>query len=154
MRFKILIGILLVFLCISFVSAEDIDDLSKEDFKNIDFAVNDTIVEFDGFNFTIPAGFGPIDKLELNTTENDITTHCKLFANEKGEVIMFSTINGGDASLDLETYKPDSDTDKETINGHEGWEFDDEKYNYFTYIDGDTVILLQAPDDDYFEEMI
>ena len=32
MRFKILIGILLVFLCISFVSAEDIDDLSEEDF--------------------------------------------------------------------------------------------------------------------------
>ena len=84
MRFKILIGILLVFLCISFVSAEDIDDLSEEDFKNIDFAVNDTIVEFDGFNFTIPAGFGPIDKLELNTTENDITTHCKFLIMKNG----------------------------------------------------------------------
>jgi len=154
MKYKIFIGILLIFLMISVVNAKDINDITAEDILGIDYFDKATVVEIDGFNFTIPEGFGQIEGYDINSTEDGVTTHSMFFSDENGEVIMLSTVTGDDISLNLDDYNIYKNTTKESIKGHEGLKFEDEGYKFFNYIDGDAVIILQAPEYDYFESII
>ena len=96
MKYKIFIGILLIFLMISVINAKDINDITAEDILGIDYFDKATVVEIDGFNFTIPEGFGQIEGYDINSTEDGVTTHSMFFSDENGEVIMLSTVTGNE----------------------------------------------------------
>ena len=114
MKYKILIGILLVFLLLSFVNAKDISELTDEELENVKYFTNDTLVEVNGFNFNIPKGFGSLKDYDINTTLNNVTTYCTFYVNDDGDVLMLSTISGDNVDLDLDSYDTHNDSEKKT----------------------------------------
>lgn len=104
--------------------------------------------------FNIPKGYASIDDYNVNETEDGTTQVSNFYTNKNNDVIMISSLYGDDVDLNLDMYKLGSDYKKETINNHKGWEFQDNGYEFFVYIDNNNVIVLQAPDEDMFEDII
>lgn len=155
MKIKYLGIALVFFLVLGIASAADADDLSIDDFKNINYSDKQTQLSIENYNFTIPEGYGPIEKVSGKETQNGVTQDIRFFANEEGDVIMACVMSGDDLNLELDTYDYLGDNpQKMTINGHDGTLLEKGDYYFFVYIDGDCVILVQAKDKNLFEDII
>lgn len=155
--------VLLVFLLIGAVSAaedigiDDIDDIDNFDafLKDVKFFDKDTNVSLNEFTFTIPEGFGPIEALSFNESDDGLDQSLKFFVNDKEQVIMTSLVHYEGINTNLDDYAPDdNDWEKVTIKNHEGIKWRDDGYSFFTYLDGDNAIVIEAPDDSYLEGII
>ena len=154
MKVKYLGIILVFFLFIGVASAIDAGDVSIDDFKNIKYYNNDTNVSVDNFDFTIPKGYGPIEKLSSSESDNGVTQSYKFFADNDGNVIMICVISGK-INLELDAYDTiGNNPQKMTIKNHDGTLLEKDNYYFFVYIEGDSVILIQANDKNLFEDII
>lgn len=150
------LGIILIFLlAVGTAAAVDINDISEDDFKNITFQDNDTQITVDGYDFTIPKGYGAVEKLNANETDDDgVTQVFRFFADENENVIMVSVLSGN-VSLDLDDYSSlGGNPQNITIAGHDGTLFERNGYWFFVYVDGEGVIILQAPYPGTIENMM
>lgn len=144
MKFKYLVALLAVFIFIASASAADMD-----------YFAQDTAVEISGFEFMIPEGFGAYEDGDVNVTEDGFNQTTRFFANDDGEVLMATVYSGDDVNQDLETYKNVADNPKKMkINNEDGYHMEKDGYQFFIYLKDGCVILMQAPDDSYFEGMM
>lgn len=131
---------------------KDLD--SMEDF-NVEYFDCDTNVSVGDYFFTIPEGFGQIDSMAINMTEGNSSGIVKFFKNADDEILMVSLTSGDDLNASIQNYIPENVSyENFTIEGHDGVKWTDMPFSFFSYIDGNTVVVLQAPKDSYFEEMI
>ena len=146
---------LLFFLLILAVNATYIDEVSTDNLKNIKYFDKDTSVTLDGFNFTVPKGFGLIENESVNNVDGNFTESQRFFVNKDNEVIMISTMTILRHDLILSDYTPcDVNMSKCSIKGHEGIEWPMDNQSYFIYFDANYMIALGAPDSSYFEDII
>lgn len=155
MKLSHFIFILLFILIASTSSAAYIDEISTDSLKGIQYSENDSIVSLDGFNFTIPKGFGLIENESFNHTDGNLTESEKFYVNEANETIMISTASIIREDLILSDYTPsDVDMTRHVVNGHEGIEWSMNNSAYFIYFDNDHLITVGAPENSYFEDII
>ncbi len=147
--------ILILMLLVVSVNATYIDEISTDNIKDIQYYGNDSAVSLDGFNFTIPEGFGPIENESVNMANGNYTQSERFFANEDGDTIMISTTSILRHDLILSDYAPcDVNMDKKVINGHEGIEWSMNNGTYFIYFDDNYLITVGASNSSYFEDII
>jgi hypothetical protein len=155
MELKHLIMILVFLLLMGTVNAAYVDDISQSSLKDIKYFDNDTVVGLDGFNFTIPKGFGLIENESVDDVDGNYTDSARFFANESGDIIMIETTSIVRHDLILSDYTPcDVDMSKTTIDGHEGIRWRMDNATYFIYFDDDYLISVGATDSDFFEDII
>jgi hypothetical protein len=154
MKLRYFTFMILFLFIIGTANAIYVDEISP-DFHDIRYFENDTSFSLDGFNFTIPEGFGLIENESVDISDGNYSESDRFFANEDGEIIMISTSPIIRHDLILSDYTPcDVDMNKQSINGHEGIKWKMDNATYFIYFDNDYLITLGAPDSDYFREMI
>ena len=139
-----------LFLILGAVSA---DDVLLEEFDNESSALMNDVDYFDGptvctlgeLDFTIPAGYGPVDKGSIHHVENGVRKDGEFFVNEKEKIIAICVFSGNPDN-DLSHYGPQGcQKEKETINGHDGLLCTEDFYKFFAYKDKNSVVLIQAP---------
>lgn len=140
-------GFILIFLlCITSINATHIDEISKDDLKDIKYFNNNSNISLEAFNFTIPKGFGLIENESINHTEGNYTNLERFFANDDGKIIMISASSIVRQDLTLSDYTPsDVDMNRYAIKGHDGIEWSMNNATYFIYFDSGYLITVGAP---------
>jgi hypothetical protein len=153
--------LLLVFvLAIGAVSASNsfddvLNDLGSFADLNVEYLDEDANVTVGDYNFTIPEGFGLIEQLAVDTKENNESETVNFFTNDKDEVIMVSITSSDYVNDTVYTYISNSTPyENVTINGHDGAKWNDKSLAFFSYVEDNDIIVLQAPDETYFEKMV
>lgn len=151
-RFTLMLVILLF---IGSVNATYIDEISTDNINDIQYFENDSVVGLNGFNFTIPEGFGLIENESIDSAGGNYTPAQRFFANGEGDVIMISTASIVRHDLILSDYTPcDVDMARYSIGGHDGIEWSMDNASYFIYFDGDYLITVGTSDSSLLEEII
>lgn len=157
---RYLIFLLALVLSVGAVSASTaFDDALNEldsvvDF-NVDYFTFDTNVTVGDYNFTVPAGFGEIKPLSVNTSSGFESENVMFFTNAFNEIIVISITSSDGINDTIYTYIPvEVSYENTTINGHNGVKWTDEAYAFFSYRINNDLIVLQAPNESYFEVMI
>ena len=146
--------ILISALTIGTINAAYIYDVST-DFKDIDYFENDTALNLEGFNFTIPKGFGIVENESIDESEGNHTESVRFYSNENKDIIMVSTEPIVRHDLILSDYTPcDVDMNRHSINGHEGIEWTMDNESYFIYFDNDHLITVGATNSAFLEKII
>lgn len=158
---KYLVLLLVFVLAIGAVSASsalddalnELDSLSP---LEIEYSTDDTNVTVGNYNFTIPEGYGIIEALSVDVSQSNNSENVKFFTNADHEVIMISITSSDDINDTIHNYMSDEKISYEntTIKGHDGVKWSDESYAFFTYRVDNDIVVLQAPQESYFEGMI
>ena len=157
---RYIVFLLMFILAIGAVSASDyfgdmIDELNSYAELDVNFTDSDTNVTIDDLNFTIPKGFGEIDMLSVNVSGNNDSQNVKFFTNANHDVIMISLTSSEDINQTIYTYASEEGSyENATIEGHDGVKWSNDSYSLFVYRENNSAVVLQAPDDTYFEKMI
>lgn len=141
------LAVLLFFLLIAGVSATE----------DIDFSDTNTTVTLDGVNFNIPAGFGELKNLSVNEKdENGVVKLGSFFTNPDNDLLMVSVVTANqEINGDLTNYLPENvSAYNRTIDGHDGIRWQDSGEEFFLYVQGNDVVIIEAPSESYFEDMI
>ncbi|MBQ9026143.1 MAG: hypothetical protein IJ104_07200 [Methanobrevibacter sp.] len=118
----------------------------------------DTNVTVEGFTFLIPAGYGEDMTVHEDNVEDDgIISSDRTYFNENADLVGVTVMyakNGGD--LNLEIFKEPNSIEK-TIDGKKGYLDKSEEVEglyFFTYVENNKAIMLSAPDEATFSQMI
>ena len=158
---RYLIVLLLFFLSVGAASANTSYDDVLDDFDSLDVKINvdyfdaDTNVTVGDYEFTIPQGFGIIYPLSFEMRSNDGSEIVNFFTNDNDDILMVSITSSDSVNGTISSYVPNETSyENVTIKNHDGAKWKADSYSFFGYIEDDDLIVLQAPDDSYFEEMI
>lgn len=157
---KYLIFLLVLLLAIGAVSAtggfEDmLNELDSFAELDVNFTDSDTNVTVGDYNFTIPKGFGAIDMLSVNVSENNDSQNVKFFTNSNHDMITISLSSSDNVNETIYNFiSDDGSCENATIAGHDGIKWNNDTYSIFAFQDNNSVIVLQAPDDTYLEKII
>lgn len=157
---KYIIFSLVFVLAIGAVSASSIFDDALNEVQSlsnlgVDYSESDTNVSVGDYNFTIPQGFGEIKQLAVDVSSKNDTENVKFFTNQNNKIIMISITGSNDINGTIQKYIPEKiPYSNATINGHDGLKWTNESYAFFTYRVNDDLVVIQAPQDSYFEKMI
>ncbi|MDO5832704.1 MAG: hypothetical protein Q4Q14_07670 [Methanobrevibacter sp.] len=157
---KYLVFLLVLLFAIGAASASSslddaLNDLESLTNLNVEYFESDTNVTVGGYNFTIPQGFGPIDQLSVDVSKNNDSENIEFFTNSNNDVIMVSITGSDDINGTIYDYLPDGITgENATIKGFEGVKWSEKSYAFFTFQENNDIVVLQAPQDSYFEKMI
>lgn len=148
MKLKFLFGFLILFVLLAFVQASD-------DLENADYFENSTDISLGDFNFTIPEGFGLNGSAQIKEYDDGRLILSNSYIDNESDVLTISVNERGENYLIITDYTPeDVEYDKVSINNHSGVKYRMENSSYFIYFENGYVISIQAPNDDYFEEII
>ena len=147
MKLKYLaIAFVIFFLVLGAVSALD----------NVKYNSKDVTVPIGGFDFTFPAGYGPVPEQAVHTYDNGVKKDGEIYVNAE-EDMLAAFVFSGNINHDLESYVfPNMVEENQTINGHDGILFHELGYynKYFVYEDNGSVVLVQANTMSEMEDMI
>lgn len=141
---KYLIFILLFFLLVGAASA-------------VDYSKADTKVTLDGVDFNIPKGFGELENMSVNEKDaNGTVKLASFFVNENNDFVMVSVVTSSeDIAGNLTNYVPeDVECENATVKEHEGIKWQDDGEEFFLYIQGNDVVLVEAPDESFIEDIV
>ena len=157
---KYILFLLVLVFAIGAVSASDsFDDLVNEldsvTTFEVEYFPNDTNVTVGNYNFTIPQGFGQIDHLSSDLSENNQSQNVRFFTDSNNNIIVISISIGGEINDTIHSYISNSTGyENVTIEGHDGMKCVEDAFAFFTYAENNDIVVLQAPNDSYFERMI
>lgn len=153
-KILVILSFTVVIASISAVSASDLSGLST---LFLDNSENSTTIS--GINFTIPEGFTEIvnESVENEPSDNpyvDFNFSSKTFMSTSGDVIIIS-VSSSDTQVDDNHAKEASEGgNKTTINGVDGYEFNDAGFQGFTYAKDDKLVIMSAPDKKLFDDIV
>lgn len=123
---------------------------------DVDYFDRNATVQLGGFDFKIPAGYGPVLEGSIHTTDNGVKKDGEFFVNDENDVLAINVFSGN-INPKLEEFVPyDVVKEKQTINGHDGILFHEFGYyhKYFIYEDSGSVVLVQANTVSEIEDII
>ncbi len=144
-----ILGILIVAVSISTVSAGLFGDDGASDLKN---------VTIDGIDFNLPDGFSEdVSSESVNETSSvggfEYKYNQKLFENDKQDYVSILVGDYGEYKVTDEIVSTVAD-EKQTINGIDGYTADKDGIHIFAYPKNDKLVVLTATEKDLFDDFL
>lgn len=119
--------------------------------EHINYSNQSTNITFEGVEFVIPVGFGESKDVQ-NFDDLGSQGKTTFYVNEYGgEIIITVASDWLGMSID-DLYKEGAS--KTRINGHEGWNYTEGNLTYFSYVDGDSGIIVGVTNQTRLSEVI
>ena len=157
---RYLIFLLVFVLAIGAVGASSSFDSALSELESfadmeLEYFTNDTNVSVGDYNFTVPKDFGLIQPLSVDVSTKNESESVRFFTNSNREILMISITSSDSINETIHKYiSDDIPYENTTIKGHDGLKWSNETYAFFTYRINNDLVVLQAPQDSYFEKMI
>ena len=108
-------------------------------------------IAFEGVNFHIPDNFTKSDDIMDYTKLGSEGKTC-VYSNDLNETIELTVVSDW-MGMSLNDFKCNGAV-KKTINGHEGWSYNQKSLYYFGYISDDKGILVGVSNQTYLNEIV